>query len=365
MASPAQPTITDIESLVASLSPGARDRLNHIYRITASETHMRAPDPMIPWLEKHFGPREQVENQRIVRIDNLVTGEGTLFNALRARRPVHAALADSASEEITRALANDVWADPLDATPEDTFGRLDNEHGVTAANVARYDTHHSLIVFAEPNPLAFTPDSIAGHLDLAARWFARVEQDDREACYAYLMWNCLWRAGGSVVHGHMQVAAARGRHFAKVERLRADAAAYAESRGASYFDDLAAVHHDLGLQVSVGDAKVLAHLTPIKEKEIVVLLPDLGRDQAGPLCQVLRTLVEDLGVRSFNMAVMMPPRAQTPESWEDFPVIVRIVDRGALDSRTSDWGGMELFAQSVVAADPFAVARVIAERAGA
>ena len=326
---------------------------------------MRAPDAMVPWLEKHFGSREQVENQRLVRIDNLVTGEGTLFNALRARRPIHAALADAASAEIARALVNDVWADPLSATPEDTFGRLHNEFGLTAANVARYDTYHSLIVFAEPDPLAFTPESIAGYIGLAARWFESVQAEDAAACYPYLMWNCLWRAGGSVVHGHMQMAAARGRHFAKVERLRADASAYAERHGSSYFEDLAAVHRDLGLEVRLGDARVLVHLTPIKEKEIIVLLPEFTGDQAGALCRVLRTLVDELGVRSFNLAVLMPPRAQTPESWEHFPVMVRIVDRGALDSRTSDWGGMELFAQSVVAADPFAVARVIAQRAGA
>jgi hypothetical protein len=348
-----------------ALAPDARARAERIYRITTSDTHMRAPDSMVPWLEEHFGSRHDVENQRIVRIDNLVTGEGTLFNALRARRPVHTALADAASEEIARALAKDVWADPLTATPEDTFGRLHNNHGLTAANVARYDTYHSLIVFAEPDPLAFTASSIAGYIGLAERWFERVQAEDSSACYPYLMWNCLWRAGGSVVHGHMQVAAARGRHFAKVERLRADASAYAVRHGSSYFDDLAAVHRDLGLEVRIGEATVLAHLTPIKEKELLVLLPDFTEAQAEALCQVLRTLVDELGVRSFNLAALMPPRAQTRESWENFPVMVRIVDRGALDSRTSDWGGMELFAQSVVAADPFVVARAVARRAGA
>ena len=55
----------------------------------------------------------------------------------------------------------------------------------------------------------------------------------------------------------------------------------------------------------------------------------------------------------------MPPVAPVSESWEGFPVVARIVDRGDLNSRTSDVGGMELFAESVVASDPFAVAAAL------
>ena len=40
-------------------------------------------------------------------------------------------------------------------------------------------------------------------------------------------------------------------------------------------------------------------------------------------------------------------------------MVVRMVDRGDLASRTSDVGGMELFAESVVASDPFWVAEAL------
>jgi hypothetical protein len=48
----------------------------------------------------------------------------------------------------------------------------------------------------------------AGELDLAKQWFAKAHAYDPAARYPYLMWNCLWRAGGSIVHGHMQMTAA-------------------------------------------------------------------------------------------------------------------------------------------------------------
>ena len=40
--------------------------------------------------------------------------------------------------------------------------------------------------------------------------------------------------------------------------------------------------------------------------------------------------------------------------------MVRILDRGGLETRTSDIGGMELFAESVVASDPFEVHAALA-----
>jgi hypothetical protein len=62
--------------------------------------------------------------------------------------------------------------------------------------------------------------------------------------------------------------------------------------------------------------------------------------------------------------MMLPPLASTPESWAGFPVVVRIVDRGSLETRTSDIGGMEMFAESVVAADPYAVREALMQEGG-
>jgi hypothetical protein len=60
-----------------------------------------------------------------------------------------------------------------------------------------------------------------------------------------------------------------------------------------------------------------------------------------------------------------PPWSQTPENWEGFPVIVRIVDRGDPSSRTADFGAMELYAASVVSSDPFALSRQLQDHMGA
>ena len=355
------PAITDLPALVARLGAEARARFARIYDVSTAEAHLRVPAPMVPWVERTFGPLASVERQLIVRVSNVVTGEGTLFNSLRARRPVRAAM--RTDDSIASELASDPWANPLEQTPEDVFGRIESEHGTTAANVAKYDSAHAIVIFKQPDPLAFTRQSIAGHFALARDWLAAAHADDPEAVYPYVLWNCLWRAGGSIVRGHMQAQLARGRHYAKIERLRHDAEGYRAAHGAGYFEDLGTVHRDLGLAWEFEGVAGLAHLTPAKEKEVLLLgdgLDDpIGDGLAGAVYETLRAFRDVLGVRSFNMGVLLPPMARVQESWAGFPALVRIVDRGDLGTRTSDIGGMEMFAEAIVASDPFAVHRAV------
>jgi len=360
-------TIAQLPELVSALSDADRSRFKRVYAVSAAEGRLHAPISMIPWIKSTFGELADVERQRIVRVSNQVTGEGTLFNQLRARRPIRAELLSQSGPDngVSAALRDDPWFTPAEATPEDTFGRLSNDHGVTAANIAKYDAVHSIIIFSDPNPLAFTLESVVAHLALAQDWIRVAHDDDPAARYPYIMWNCLWRAGGSIVHGHTQVSLARGRHYAKIERLRADAELYRGQNGVSYFDDLVSIHTSLGLAHQVGDVSVLSSLTPLKEKECLLIADSsiggtaTGKALGAALYDTLRVYRDTLGVRSFNVGILLPPVDETKESWAGFPMVVRIVDRGSLETRTSDIGGMEMFAESVVAADPFAVHRAL------
>ena len=70
---------------------------------------------------------------------------------------------------------------------------------------------------------------------------------------------------------------------------------------------------------------------------------------------------DELNVNSFNFGLISPPLAPSAESWEGFPFIARIIDRGTLDSRFSDFGSFELFGAAMVVSDPFRLARKIQE----
>ena len=188
-------------------------------------------------------------------------------------------------------------------------------------------------------------------------WAERARADDPAAGNYLLIWNCLWRAGGSVVHGHAQVLLGSGPHVARLERLRRDVEGYRASAGTDLISDIVAVHRDLGLVRDIGDVALLAHVTPIKERELLLVGTAGGDERDRSFIDALaRTLIayrDRIGVRSFNLAVWRPPLGDGAEAWGWLPPIARIVDRGDPFQRSSDIGAMELYGTPIVATDPY------------
>ena len=309
---------------------------------------------MHPWITKLFGSVDAVSAQRIVRVTNNVTMEGALFNDLRAMRPMEVKGVDEVRAVIASS-ANDPFDRPLEGTPADTFGRITGEYGITASNVAKYDGYHGVLVFNEHDPLAPVDAAVMrDHLQTARRWGEAALAADPAARYLFVMWNCLWRAGGSIVHGHMQMTATRGTHYPKVEALRRQALAYDEASARDYFDDLWLVHDALGLGVEIDGARVMASLVPIKEREVVIFgRPGGGEASLAEALSRVLAAYRSMGVIAYNMALYLPPLAPDGEDWRRFPPIARLVDRGDPANKTSDIGAMELYAASVIATDPF------------
>ena len=110
-----------------------------------------------------------------------------------------------------------------------------------------------------------------------------------------------------------------------------------------------------------GEVSVLASLTPFKDKEVTLMAQELSLSLKERIFEVLACFRDKLGVTSFNLSLVTPPMAETEESWEGFPVIVRLVDRGDPCDHTSDVGGMEIYATSVVSSDPFQLTRELRE----
>lgn len=313
---------------------------------------------MHPWIEDRLGSVDAVREQRIVKITNQVTWEGALFNGLRARRPIEPLARSDLDNELASS-EDGPFCHPLEGTPSDTFGRIRGAHSITASNIAKYDGWHGLVIFDRHNPLEFTESEVVDHIETAWAWAQRAHAQDPRAVYFLLLWNGLWRGGASILHGHLQMTLSQGMHYAKVEALRRAALAYQERHGTSYFEDLIRVHRALGLTISRGTAEVLVYLTPVKEKELLLIAPEVNDDLKKSVYWALDGYLRRLGATSFNLVLYRPPVAQTEEDWSGFPAIVRLVDRGDPRDPTSDIGAMELYAASVIASDPFEVAAVL------
>jgi len=349
--------IAELGRYVAELPVAERVLFKRIFELEVVEGGLVVPESMEPWVASTFDDAQAVRQQRIVKLTNLITVEGALFNPLRAQRPSDPISEDdvAAAVEATR---GGPFCHPEEFTPEDVFGRVRGKYCVTASNVAKYDGLHGLVIFDEHDPLQITPERVQDYIETALRWAKRAHNADASAKYFFLMWNCLWKGGSSIVHGHMQVSLGRGMHYAHVERWRRQALLYRLAHGANYFEDLCRVHDALGLARHVGETRLFASLTPVSEKEVVLVSPTRwvdNQDMIGAIGHVIDRYVHRLDVQSFNLVLFQRPIDTAEEDWEGYPALVRIIDRGEPQTRATGIGCMELFGSSVIAADPYRV----------
>jgi galactose-1-phosphate uridylyltransferase len=351
----AEQRIVDLPRVVEHLPDEIHSAFDRLFHVSETFGQIDPPEHMHRWIERYFGSVDAVLNQHVVKVTNRHTLEATLFNDLRSRRPLEARIPADLADEIAKT-APDPFCEPLHNTPADVFGRIEGKHSLTAGNIAKYDGFHGVVIFREHDPLAFTGEVVEDAVSVSREWIQKCYEQDNEAIYPLFMWNCLWKSGASIPHGHAQVSLSRGMHYGKVEHQRRSAVAYRNQHQRNYFDDLFAVHEGLGIGRIMGNVRVMANLTPLKEKEVVLIASKVDTELSAMIYRVLRCLIEDLNSSSFNLAIWERPIVETDEDWSDMPVVVRIVDRGDPLNRTSDFGAMELYAASVVSSDPFRVA---------
>lgn len=333
--------ITRLPAIVHTLTPEKAALFGRIYSYYSETGRLVLPEQMQDWVHEKYG---EIERQQIVRVINIRTNESTLYNSVRARRPVITVREDEALA-LPGSGNGGPFAVPLTETPEDTFGRIHGDHWVTASNIAKYDYLHALIIARDDEPFTTDEARILDLLNVAVRWCQEANRVNPAAVYPFLLWNVLWRAGASVLHCHAQILLTHTPYSAPawMARVRDD---YRRDYGSEYYEDLFAVHTELGLGLTFGGASVMAHLTPKKEHEVVLFAKTPHR-LAPALSRVL-LCYQRMGIRSFNVALFMP---QLEEG--DY-YVARIVDRGDIAARTSDIGGMELYAGTpIVASDPF------------
>lgn len=350
-------SVMQLDEIVAELPAEDRAAFERVFHVSVSRGDLVPPEEMRSWIEERFGSVDLVRQQKIVKVTNVVTLEGVLFNWLRSARPIWREELDLDAE-----LAQDggePFDDPYALTPEDVFGRVEGQWCVTASNIAKFDGFHGLVIFKERNPLRFTREQIHDYLNTGERWAALAHRSDPSAKYYFFLWNCLWRAGASLLHGHAQLLLGREMHYAAIEHQRRSALLFEATHRRNYFDALFAAHEVVGAGFRRNGVRVMANLAPVKENEVVLMADETSDALKDRIYQTLACFRDRLGVSCFNLVLYRPPLAPTEESWEGFPVMARIVDRGDPTTRTNDFGGMELYAAKVVACDPLKLAQTL------
>lgn len=350
------PDIVELATIVESLPLVEKALFQRLYDINTVVGEQSLPPGMEFWVKQQFGSVEAVCCQKIVKVTNMVTYEGTVFNSLRGIRPVPALSGQNLDVQLEQLSKTDPFREPLANTPEEPFGRVVGKHCITAGNIAKLDGLHGLVIFNEFHPLRFTREQVVDYFAVAREWAAKAHAYQPDAKYFLLLWNCLWRAAATVNHGHMQTVLTSGRHYSRIDWLRRTALDYQQDYGSSYFDDLFQAHRSVGCAVEKDGVRVLAHLTPFRDNETVIIGSDFSRSFAERIYDVMACLRDRVGVTSFNFTLVTPPLAETGESWAGFPVLARVIDRGNLNERSSDLGGFSIYASSFASRSPFELA---------
>ncbi|MBN1363111.1 MAG: hypothetical protein JW993_21100 [Sedimentisphaerales bacterium] len=380
-------TILDLPELLRELE-------QDIFQAEVLQGRLVVPSALAPKIARWYGrpggrgpdaALARACEQRVVKTFNAYTFEGAQFNERRAERPVAKPDTRSLAAFIEDAKEECDFCDPLNMTCADVWGRIEGKDCITAANAAKYDANHGMVIFGPHHPHAFDREHIQDYVQTALQWLNRTHKGDRNLRYPFIMWNCLGSAGASLVHGHLHMLlnpyGFYARHASLVsathnyqERCQTGNQTRSRTRSGDYWRDWTAVHREVGLAVESGDVVIAAAITPVKEKEVVIL--DFGfRDMAvgegamDALTTVLRAFLDDesLAVLSFNVGIYLRP---FEVSNYRLPLIIRCVDRGdpsplpSGKSKTSDVGGMELYGSSVVSFDPFKVIAAIKRHMG-
>jgi len=319
-----------------------------------------------------FGLKKGSEfsNELVVRVVNKVLAEESLFDERRAKRPLQKSLETDWLKKLKEANPEERcrFCHIFTNTPEEIWGRTIGKQSATAANASGYDALNGLVIPTSEyhNPENLTEEVLIEMFDIAQEWMRKAKIYDYEAIYPTITWNHLPRAGQSVFHPHLGVEVALRKPYQKVEKVRKAAADYLYANHYPFWGDLAYCLSPLGLVYERGTAKIIFNPAPVKEKEVIIFqdTEDLGaklnRDFVSAVFEI-KSFWENLGSTSFDLAIYLFPLNGNFQGWEGWRNVARMVERGQETVKSSDIGSMELYVASVVASDPFVLARAFSD----
>ncbi|KAL9980509.1 hypothetical protein ACROYT_G009109 [Oculina patagonica] len=320
---------------------------------------------------------KRAEFQTVVRVFDRWTCNQTCFNAARALKPLNNGEAKPITcieVPVGSKVPDCDFCTPLEFTAADLWGRLENESGLTASNVAKYDGLHSMVVFKEHPPSHMNKTKLFDVLELCTQWFEITHKNNPQAIYPIMNWNCRARAGASQHHGHSHMLLAENFHYGQWEGLKQAAKFYSlENPGCNYFDDLATAHKNLGLAKTFGEACVIAHLAPFCGYEFKVISWNYDDNFKLAISEAVDALIYKFGSECFNLCVHFPPlqngklreiatmeeiKNQSLETGDvAMPFMAHLVDRGGVKSSSSDVCGMRIYGSAIVNEDPFSISQ--------
>ena len=261
------------------------------------------------------------EEQNIYIFINKILKHETHFNIWRAKR--------REPKESKDIKTYDPFCNPLEETPVDNIGRLENEYAITASNLAKISSLHSLVIFKKHKKEELNFSDFLNGFDLALKWF-----ELQNSQIKVLIFNYGLRAGASIEHPHFQIISLDEIPY-KVKDFYEKIEKYNEEFNSNYLNDLFLVLEELDLARKLNNLNLIINLTPFKDKEIF-FFDDKIENCKKEISLILSTYKEFS--ENFNLFLLESNKG----------LLGYIVDRGEKEKINSDIGALEIYAFSVV-----------------
>jgi ATP adenylyltransferase/5',5'''-P-1,P-4-tetraphosphate phosphorylase II len=265
------------------------------------------------------------EEQKIFIFKNKILNQETHFNIWRAKRK-------EPQKENAEEITYDPFCNPEEETPIDNLGRLENDYAITASNLAKISSFHSLVIFKKHRRRELNFDDFYNGLILANEWFQR-----QPFLVKVLIFNYGLRAGASISHPHFQIFSLENIP-SKIQDFYKKINEYKKTYNSDYLEDFFKVLNQLNLAKQINNLKFAINLTPFKDKEIIFWNKKLKESikEISLILAVYKELSEN-----FNMFLI-----EFNET-----LLGYLVDRGESSKINSDIGALEIYAFSVVGFD--------------
>ncbi|XP_071522175.1 uncharacterized protein [Panulirus ornatus] len=316
------------------------------------------------WLRGDKELLEAVHHQTVLHVFQPLTGEHSLYNTVRTKRPrplVPVNLHEWVDRQANDSLPTCDFCNFRNMTATDALGRHETSKTMRVSNTFKVERWHSLVVTRhQHHPLNFSLDTFVAFLDEANAYIKQIARTEEEYMYPNLAWDSLYQAGVSVLHPHIHIMITPDHYYGFYELLRSSGQRYFDATGRNYFATLLEIHTALGLTIKYGNAVAFPTIAGKADMEIMFLSEEPGEDFYRLIFYTVEAYHDTYTQLCKGFSASYPPQGDSEAARVGrIPVIARLISRGDCTSPRTDYTTYEIFQIVERYHDPWDVARAI------
>ncbi|XP_071521968.1 uncharacterized protein [Panulirus ornatus] len=345
------------------------DQFDQLYEVHHRYTpKLTFPQKYAEKMEKKFHGNkaflESVHHQMIIHVFQPLTGEHSMYNDVRTKRPrpkVLVNLHEWVDRQANETQANCDFCNMKNMTATDAFGRHPTPKTMRVSNTFKAERWHCLIITRhQHHPLNFTLDTFIAFFDEALIYAREVAHAEEKYIYPSLTWDSLYQAGVSQLHPHIHIMMTPDHYYGFYEHLRSAGQRYYDATGRNYFATLLEIHTALGLTVHYGRAVAFPTIAGKADMEIMFLSEAPGEDLYRLIFFSIAAYHDTYTQLCKGFSASYPAEGDSGAArLGRIPVIARLISRGDCTSPRTDYTSYEIFLFVDRYQDPWNVAQAI------